>query len=117
MDYQTERLNLRLKTEPVGYQNCRPADPQAHQRFDAKYRSRTIPDIWEKNLLEGEGWLGCVDEAGETVVDGDCKTCLYTGPYLGLMAAGKRVTQQNPDLTEFYFVYLSPPQNPPPNKT
>ncbi len=110
MAYQTENITARLKTKPVQYnQDCRPNDPGIYQQFDEEFKDRTVYDIWEMSMPNSLGWLGIIDDDGETVVEGEFKTYTHTGPYSELMEACKDIARRHTDLTEFYCLYLNSP--------
>ena len=110
MEYQTETIKLQLKTRPVQFdEDCRPVDPGIYQRLDREFKARAIFDMWEAVLPNSQGWLGIVDEAGETLIEGDYQTYLHTGSYDQLMEIGKAIGRAHPNMTEFYLVYLNSP--------
>ena len=110
MEYQLENIKIRLKTKPVDYdEQCRPVEGTAYENFNKEHADRTVPDIWEKAMPNTRGWLGVVDETGETAIEGEFKTYTHTGPYGGLMEVCKNIAREHPGLTEFYCVYLNSP--------
>lgn len=114
MDYQIEKVSVRLKTRPVQYnQDCRPDDMSVYPKFDKEFKDRAVYDIWEMSIPNSQGWLGVVDNNGDKVVEGEFKTYAHTGPYSGLMEACKTIAMDNPGLTEFYCIYLNSPDNTP----
>ena len=60
-------------------------------------------------MPNSQGWLGVIDDDGETVVEGEFKTYTHTGPYSELMEVCKSIAMENSDLTEFYCIYLNSP--------
>ena len=110
MDFKQEKIKIRLKTEPVDYdENCLPVDKTIYQKFDQKHKDRQVFDIWEMSLPNSRGFLGITNEAGDTLVEGLFKTYLYQGAYTGLMDVCKNIVQKHPKVIEFYIVYLNSP--------
>ena len=114
MNYQIENINTRLKTKSVQYdQNCRPVDPGVYQQFNEERKGRAVYDFWEKGEPNSQGWLGVIDDNGETVIEGEFKAYTHTGSYSGLMEVCKSIAMENQNLTEFYCIYLNSPDNTP----
>ncbi|MYB39768.1 hypothetical protein F4X86_00540 [Candidatus Saccharibacteria bacterium] len=110
MEYQLENIKVRLKTMPVRYdENCRPPSDAVYQEFDAQNAGREVFDMWEMSMPNSLGWLGVVDEAGETAVEGEFKTYTHAGSYSKLMEVCKGIASSQPSISEFYCIYLNSP--------
>lgn len=95
---------------PVRYDgDCRPASDAVYREFDAQNKGRETFDVWEMSMPNGLGWLGAVDETGETVVEGEFKTYTHAGSYSKLMEVCKGIAGSQPSISEFYCVYLNSP--------
>ena len=111
MDFQTEEIKVSLKTQPVDYgENCLPKDKEAYQRFNQEHKNRPKFDIWEKSIPNGQGFLGVINKKGDTIVEGSFKTYTHKGSYSKLMEICKNIATSNPNIVEFYCVYLNSPE-------
>lgn len=114
MDYQIEKVSVRLKTVPVQFnQDCLAEDMSAYNQLDNDSKGRAVWDIWEMSLPNSLGWIGVVDPAGDKAVEGEFKAYIYTGAYSSLKETCKAIANDNPGLTEFYCVYLNSPEKTP----
>ena len=92
MQYEEEKIHLRLKTRPVDYgQDCRPVDPTVYQKINEDFKQRPVFDLWEAMFPNSEGWLGVIDEEGDRLIEGTFKTYLHTGSYKDLMEIGMEI--------------------------
>ena len=95
---------------PVQYDgNCRPASDTVYQELDTQNGGREVFDIWEMAMPNSLGWLGVIDEMGETTVEGEFKTYTHKGSYLKLMEICKGIASSQPSISEFYCIYLNSP--------
>ena len=111
VQYEEERIRLRLKTRPVRYgQDCRPVDSAVYQKIDGDFKQRPVFDLWEAMFPNSEGWLGVIDEEGDRLIEGDFETYIHTGSYKDLMEIGMEIGRTHIKMSEFYFVYLNSPE-------
>ena len=111
MQYEQERICLRLKTRPTRYgQDCRPVNPTVYRKMDEDFKQRPVFDLWEAMFPNSEGWLGVIDEGGDRLIEGDFKIYTHTGSYKELMEIGMELGRTHTKMTEFYFVYLDSPE-------
>lgn len=112
MQYKTETIKVRLKTIPVQYdEHCRPPSDSVYRDFDRQHATREVFDIWEFAMPSAAGWLGIIDAAGETAIEGEFKTYVHTGAYSTLMEACKQIASSQPTISEFYCIYLNSPED------
>ena len=111
MTYKEERIKVRLKTKPVLYnEDCLPVEEMAYLDFHKENQEREVFDLWEMSMPNSQGWLGVVNEAGETLIEGTFQTYIHQGAYQGLMEVCRNIARQHPKLVEFYCVYLNSPE-------